>query len=460
MKPSRKNTRCKAHALPQLRFEDQQLTSFSGMVLLQALFSKLKLSERLELCFRGSSKGHIYGPAKVVMILVVHLYLGYRSLNDKRYYEDDPMILRVLGLKNLPDISILSRTLSSLTEESVRRLGELIQRYVLERLASLQLRRVTLDFDGSVLGTSRWAEGTAIGFNPKKKGQRSYYPLFCTVAQLGQVLGVLHRSGNVHDSRDSENFIRSCVEQVRAALPHACIEIRMDSAFFGQKTLRLLHELKVEFTISVPFRGISCLKERIERRRVWHRINDKRSYFSFMWNSKKHPWPRQFNIVVIRTSVPKVRKEPVQLDLFDPQEEGFDFRALITNKFSSEARTVVAFHHGRGSQEKIFAELKTQAQMDYVPTRTWVGNKTFLLCAILAHNLNRELQMATRPRDRTTTEKRKQIWIFETLETVRRKFIQRAGRLIRPQGRLTLSMNPNSAVQQEVETVLAALQAS
>jgi hypothetical protein len=38
----------------------------------------------------------------------------------------------------------------------------------------LQLPRVTLDFDGSVQSTTRWAEGTAVGFNKKKKGARSY----------------------------------------------------------------------------------------------------------------------------------------------------------------------------------------------------------------------------------------------------------------------------------------------
>ena len=76
---------------------------------------------------------------------------------------------------------------------------------VLDRLKNVALARVTLDFDGSVIGTGRFAEGSAVGFNKKKKGQRSYYPLFCTVAQTGQVLNILHRSGNVHDSMAQRN---------------------------------------------------------------------------------------------------------------------------------------------------------------------------------------------------------------------------------------------------------------
>ena len=79
----------------------------------------------------------------------------------------------------------------------------------------------------SVIGAGRAAEGTAVGFNKKKKGQRSYYPLFCTVAQTGQVFNVLHRSGNVHDSNGAEAFILLCIKQVQAALPGIIIEVRI-----------------------------------------------------------------------------------------------------------------------------------------------------------------------------------------------------------------------------------------
>ncbi len=56
---------------------------------------------------------------------------------------------------------------------------------VLARLGALGLARVTADFDGSVQSTARHAEGTAVGFNKKKQGTRSYYSLFGTIAQTG-----------------------------------------------------------------------------------------------------------------------------------------------------------------------------------------------------------------------------------------------------------------------------------
>ena len=95
-----------------------------------------------------------------------------------------------------------------------------------------------------------------------------------------------------------------------------------------------------------------------------------------------------------------------------------------------------------------------------MPTRTWVGNQIYLLSAVLAHNLGRELQMRTQAPSRATLEKRPALWEFARLDTLRRRLIQRAGRLIRPQGRLTLSMSANPAVRDELLHCLSALSAA
>jgi hypothetical protein len=57
------------------------------------------------------------------------------------------------------------------------------------------------------------------------------------------------------------------------------------------------------------------------------------------------------------------------------------------------------------------------------------------------------------PRARGTTAKRAAFWCFREIETLRRTFIQRAGRiirLIRPVGKLILSMNSNEKLENEL----------
>ena len=279
MKCSRAEIHRKTHKLPVLSFEDQQLTSFSGLVIFQVLFTRLQLKRRLSGCFQHLHVTPIFGHGVMVLLLVVHLLLGYRELRDIRYYQDDPLVRRILGLTRLPDASTLSRALASTDEASAQRLRRLCRQLVLERLARLGLNRITVDFDGSVLSTGRFAEGSAVGFNRKKKGQRSYYPLFCTIAQTGQVLDVWHRPGNVHDSNDAKAFILACVREIKASMPRCVIEARMDSAFFSDDIVRMLDTEGVQFTISVPFERFAALKALIENRKRWCHLNAEWSFF-------------------------------------------------------------------------------------------------------------------------------------------------------------------------------------
>jgi len=65
MKYSRSDIHRKAHKIPAIRFEDQSLTSFSGLVVFQRLFAQLNLRERLRACFSHLLVSSIEGPDHV-----------------------------------------------------------------------------------------------------------------------------------------------------------------------------------------------------------------------------------------------------------------------------------------------------------------------------------------------------------------------------------------------------------
>jgi hypothetical protein len=454
MKLSPAKIQSQAYSLPELKFENQALTSFAGLVLLQKFFATLNLKSRLQSCFRHLNHGKIFNRATVFLQLILHLLLGYRQLQDSRYYRDDPLVQRLLGLKRLPDVATVSRTLKQADAQSVNHLRTLLRDLVFQRLRIIFPVRVTLDFDGTVQSTQRKAEGTAVGFNKKKKGARSYYPLFCTLAQTGQVLDFLFRSGNVHDSHGAQAFILACIDAVRAILPHVQIEVRMDAAFFSDEIITALLDREVEFTISVPFERFTELKAMIEQRRRWHRLNGQAGYFESAW--KPQCWDRRFRFIFIRTKSKKQQKAPIQLDLFIPYEYGYEFKVIVTNK-TVQARRVAAYHEGRGSQEGVFAELKSHCHLDYVPVRSWYGNQTYLLAGLFAYNLIRELQMQTARPARHTTAKRASLWVFEKVDTIRKTLIQRAGRLTRPQNSLTLTISANPWVEKQFMRIFNAI---
>ena len=446
MKCSNQAILARFHKLPRLRFEDQQLTSFAGTIVFQLLFQRLDLKARLKPCFPAKSPA-IFGPHLIVMWLILHLLLGFRRLRDVDYYRDDPVVLRLLGVRRLPDVATVSRTLAKMGPSSVEKVRHLSSTLVVQALRRERCPRLTLDFDGSVSSTCGHAEGTAVGYHPKKKGARSYYTLFCTVAQTGQFFDVLHRPGNVHDSKDAHEFMMNVFDRVGDELAHPVLESRLDSAFFSHHTLTLMDLYGVGCTISVPCERFALLKDKIEARQRWCYLDEQCSYFERDWKPKS--WPASYRFLFVRRRVQRQTKEALQLDLFEPRAFDHEYRVVVTNKPSS-ARSVLLFHYGRGAQEGIFAEAKQQAGLDLIPTRRLLGNRMVTLGAMMAHNLGREMQMLAQARSNYSRAKRPAAWTFQTLGTLRQRFLHRAGRLTQPKGELTLTMNSNPKIEKDL----------
>lgn len=455
VKYSKNDLRAPAVSIPEVRFEEQSLTSFSGLVLFQRFFQVIRFKDRLRLCVRHLRSMASYRPESLLLLLVVHLLAGWRRLRDLDYYREDPLVLRVLGLRRLPNVSTLTRALRAMDHNVVTRLRQLMRNLVLETIVAFRLARLTIDFDGTVITTkSRCTEGTAVGYNPKAKGNRSYYPLVCTLAQTGQVFDLLHRSGNVHDSNGAAAFMADCLQHLRKGGFRGVLETRLDSAHFSDDTCAALDGQGVEFSVSVPFERLPDIKNLVTKRERWHGIDSRWSFFEVDW--KPSSWKQGFRCFVFRQKVKVPRTGPIQLDLFQPIAHDLEYKVVMTNKKVS-AKAVLAFHNGRGSQESTFAELKSHLPLDYIPTRRQVANQIYALACCLAHNLSRQLQIAVAAPAPVHAAKRAALWVLDRVASFRKRLIQRAGRLTRPAGKLTLTMAGNRATEQEFHQYLDAL---
>ena len=176
--------------------------------------------------------------------------------------------------------------------------------------------------------------------------------------------------------------------------------------------------------------------------------------FEIRWRPKS--WNARHRFIPVGRRVGHQNKKPIQPDLFQPVEYGCEFKVIVTNK-RTDPRNIIAFHEGRGSQEVIPAELKTHCQMDYVPIRILVGNQLDMFAGILARNITHELQIPPR---RGTTPKRTVLRRFRKMGTLRRNLVRRIGRIIRPAGKLVLSMSRNDSREGELRHALKVLNAA
>lgn len=78
----------------------------------------------------------------------------------------------------------------------------------------------------------------------------------------------------------------------------------MDAAFFSDALSSALETAGVAYTVSVPFERFPELKESVEARRRWHRLDDDTVCFERLWKAKS--WARRRRFLFIRTEVPAV----------------------------------------------------------------------------------------------------------------------------------------------------------
>ena len=134
-----------------IQFVPQALTSYGGLELLRRYLRRIDLTARLRQAFAGLPSD--YGSARVALVLLALFYAGARRLEHLRFLSGDPLVMRFCGLARLPTRRTVANWLRQFTQETLAPLVALNRDLVTEALARLDLPRVTIDVDGSVIRT-------------------------------------------------------------------------------------------------------------------------------------------------------------------------------------------------------------------------------------------------------------------------------------------------------------------
>lgn len=401
-----------------------------------------------------------YGFTRMLLALVGLLIVGGVRVTHLAFLGMDPVFLRFSGLHRLPTDRTVVAWLKAFTPPALEALCEIIRDLVYEQIEGLGLRRITLDLDGSVLRTGSHVEGSARGFNPHHPKDPSYYPLSVHVAQLGQILRIWNRPGNVHDSHNAAGFLRVVIGELRERFGRRLkLELRMDGAFFHPDIFRFLDgELgqDVEYAVKVPMWKWLGLLPRIAAQKRWTRVDDYVDGFETMLRIEAERWDRTERVVVYRKRVSHKSRKNFQLDLYSPDDGHFEYTAVATNK-SLQIAPLWHFMAGRGAHEKTFAELKQHFGFAAIPTNDQQANSAWQLISVLTLNLVRYFQITVGARERGRTWKRTFDYVFQSMQTVRFELIQQPARLVRPKGRPELRFAASPAARKRIEAAERAL---
>ncbi len=455
MRLRRSDLRRRVNGRMQFRFGRQDLTSHAGLELVREYLVGTgfvqRLRERVSQVFPRTD----FGPVSLILLVLGLLIVGGRRIRHLRYLKGDPMLRRFAGLRRIPATTTVSSWLASLGEEQVLALVDLNAEVVAAGIRAAELSRLTVDVDGSVLSTGLQVDGAQRGFNPHHRKVPSYYPITAYEAQSGQILRVENRSGNVHDGKASLGFLEDLVEQIEGSVGRGLeLEFRMDGGFFRRDVMEFLESHRAEWAIKVPFYPWLNLKSYVAEAPEWQRVDEKVS--SCESRVLIQTWDRGLRVVLYRKRVWHRTRKNFQLDLFDPNDGTYEYSAIATNK-TLTGRNLWHFLNGRGAHEKAYGELKNGFAFSTIPSQKYAANSAWQVLCVVAFNLMRRFQAATTASRRRGNRKRRPVYRFASIHTLRYKILGRAGVLLHPDGRATLDVGCSPAVREDFSKTLEKL---
>jgi hypothetical protein len=344
------------------------------------------------------------------------LNLAYNALCDGTRLEDielrrnDEVFLDALGTERIPDPTTAGDFCRRFDQADIHALmhaADDARRNVWARQPDEFFDRATIDMDGTlVVTTGECKEGMDISY----KGTWGYHPLVASLAETGEVLRLVNRSGNRPSQEGAAEVADQAAELCRQA-GFRKIVFRGDTAFSQSERLdgwdaeditfyfgfqaapnlekiadnlpknawqKLLREPRWEVQTEARRRPAN-VKQRIVRRRGFEVLRLKNEdYAEFEYTPTACEQP--YRMIVLRKNI---SHEEGQLRLFDETRYFF----YITNDWAIGADDAVFEANDRCNQENLIAQLAGGVRALSAPVDNLYSNWAFMVATSLAWNL-------------------------------------------------------------------------
>jgi len=331
-------------------------------------------------------------------------------LEDIELRRNDEVFLNALGTERIPDPTTAGDFCRRFAEPDIRALLAAIDEARLNvwaRQPKEFFDRATIDMDGTlVITTGECKQGMDISY----KGTWGYHPLVVSLAETGEVLRLVNRSGNRPSHEGAAEEADEAVALCRKA-GFRQIVLRGDTAFsqsakldawdeegvtffFGFKALPKLEEIAEGLPKTAwqkvlrpprwevktdPRRKPVNVKKRVVRRREFEllRLKDE-DYAEFEYQPVECGQP--YRMIVVRKVI---SHEKGQQWLFDEIRYFF----YLTNDWAIDAEDVVFEANQRCDQENLIAQLAGGVRALSAPVDNLLSNWAYMVMTALAWNL-------------------------------------------------------------------------
>lgn len=409
----------------------QGLTSQAGLIPVVKYLSRINFDQVVSKHMthtRGDNAA--YQLSDAILLTLVGMLGGAASMSKISAVWADSVLRKITGWVSIPVETTVHRIFKEMKAAHISQLeslnhqlrGQHWRRLLRAGISTLAIRPIHwIDVDSTVDTVCGQQEGSAKGYNPKKKGARSYHPQLAFLVETKEILQAWFRTGNAYTS----NGIVEFVKQLLAHLPNQMrIVLRGDSGYFADALLELLETRGHGYLIKVKLRNLTTVLSGQSWTAVKHQPGWEQCKFEYRCDSWVHP--RHFMAVRVAAS----KQASAQSELWEVT--GYDYFCYVT----TEALTPWEAHKKYGERaicETWIEEAKCQMGMGKVRTSHFLANAALFHCAVLAYNTVRWMAQLS-------GNKMLQQW---EPETVRTYLVRVAGKLLTGNNQLTIKTPDN-----------------
>ena len=395
-------------------------TAYGGLGLIHQLVRTLGLAaaidERLHLF-----KVHLpYHESDHVLNLAYSALCDGRCLEDLELRRQDESYLNLLGAERIPDPTTAGDFCRRFQEHDLRQLQaayDVARRRVWAQQPAPFFTEARIEADGTMVETSgECKQGIDINY----QGQWGYHPLALTLANTGEVLRLVNRSGNRPSHEGAPALFDECIELCREA-GFRTILLRGDTDFSQTQHLDGWHEqgdVRFIFGLDVtagrhidaddlpaqawkplsrPSKTPSVPKSQRRARpaRVKQQVVEERGFKDIrLVDEEVAEMPYRpvacrhtYRLIILRKNL-KV-SEPQQGQLFDD----YRYFLYLTNDRRKTPAQIVFSANDRCQQENVLAQL-VAARALHAPVDSLLANGAYMLMTALAWNLKAWLALS------------------------------------------------------------------
>jgi len=353
---------------------DEQLSSHSGLALAGAILHRSSIRKRLDAVALPEHPFPEISHGEVATAMIGLICLGKPDFDAIETFRGDPFFLQSLELASVPSSPTLRQRLDSvkgafndiILEESagvVRRLASAI--------TPCHGKLVAVDLDVSPFD------------NSKTKKFDGYAPMFAYVGEEGYLTNLELRPGSDHSQKGTEAFLKQTLRYARL-MSEATFLVRMDSGNDSLDNIKVCQQEKAHYIIKRNLRRDTPEKW-LEIARECGELQDPRPGKQ-VWMGERYV--KKQGIKEPLRIVFEVTLRTLEADgqaLLIPRVEVETYWTSL----SDDVVTVVGLYRSHGTSEQFHSELKTDLDLERLPSGKFQTNELVLLLGMVAYNLLR-----------------------------------------------------------------------